>query len=333
MSDEHMLQPTTNDQTLSAFKSQFYKEYAQPDYIAKIFPREVMISIDDISDLIDIVNERFRQYKNEGYIIEAHVKFLNRREIHFSTWSEFENHSWGESSPINRIVITFTANVVIPNKETPNKHILRVKLTNGMRPDEMFRMMLQGDFDEYENIESNMVPIYARVDFTERQLGDDLVSSVEEWVKGLEKPKISSNSFVMWLKKYNGIIAKILKNLTHIVGLFVSSVVFLYLINGLDFEVVSAITKEQLNWIAMYLFILAGIWIFISGISKAIANFIHRLLVDYGQTHIFDITKGDKKAVNKLNHEQAFKLIGILISFSGTIILDVIITVFTAMLF
>lgn len=60
---------------------------------------------------------------------------------------------------------------------------------------------------------------------------------------------------------------------------------------------------------------------------------IYELLKDYGDNWLFNITKGDKNRIDKLNKIEKANKVSILINLIGTIILNIICSVIANKLF
>lgn len=51
----------------------------------------------------------------------------------------------------------------------------------------MLNLIFSGKVEDFEEIETNVFPVAARVDFIEPILGDELLNIVSEWIRGLRE--------------------------------------------------------------------------------------------------------------------------------------------------
>lgn len=184
------LEVAQEEKNLALFRSMYYQMNAKPDSMSKVFSQKVIITREDIIDLNDRVNRKVRMhYQDDGYIATITVSLNNREVINFECWKEFLDYEWVEANCINSIILKWSFNVRMPQYEYPQNHVLMVKLSNGLRPEEMLNLIFSGKVEDFEEIETNAFPIAARVDFIEPILGDELLNIVSEWIRGLRENK------------------------------------------------------------------------------------------------------------------------------------------------
>lgn len=331
--DTEMLNPKNEDIILANFKEQFFKENLQPDHSSKVFQDDIVVQRDDILNLNDLIIERLKKYSSAGLIVQVYIKLSNKKQILFASWKEFEDYKWLESTSLSRIVITWKFNAVFPGYDSPQKHTLTVKLSNSMRPDELFKMMLSGELDEIDDFETNIFPVYSKVNFINRSLGDELLDTVGEWVNGLSESDLKKNKFIMKMKKRRKPISQSIEIITFSALLYGIVVLFLNRLDNLNITTVGNIDIIQLKSIFLYLALSLGLIYIIRFVSNYIGVSLFRLLGEYGKSYIFCITKGDRKKLAKLKKEDQYDLINITIRTLGALSLDVIVTILASMFF
>lgn len=331
--DTDMLNPGKDDVVLANFKEQFFKENLQSDHSSKVFQDDITVNQDDVINLNSLIIEKLNKYSNEGLIVQVYVKLENKKQILFASWKEFENYKWLESTSISRMVVSWKFNAVFPGYDLPQKHTLTVKLSNSMRADELFKMMLSGELDEIDDFETNVFPVYTKVNFINRSLGDELLDTVGEWVKGLGESDLKKNKLIMKMKTKRKLIAQTIEIITFSALLYGIIVFFLNNLNNLNITTVGNIDITQLKTMFWYLSFSFGLIYIVKYISNYIGISLFKLLGEYGKSYIFCITKGDKKKLEQLKKESNYDLISIALRTIGTFILDLIITIIASQFF
>jgi hypothetical protein len=330
--DLSLLNPKKNEIVLTELKREFLRENLQPDHSTKVFQEDVTIKIDDIFNLNELIIEQLKKYSHAGFLVQVYVKFENKKQILFSSWSDFENYKWLDSSPIARIVITWKFNALFPGYENPQKHTLTVKLSNSMRADELFKMMFSGEFDEVDDIETNFFPVYAKVNFINRSLGDELLDTVGKWVEGLGECDVKKNKHVIKLKRHKRLVSQFINIITFCVLLYAMLTYFFGKLDNLEIVNVGSISLIQMKNILFNLFLVICFSYLSHRISLYIGKSLFSMLGNYGTTYIFSITKGDEKKLNKLKKESKYDLINIGFRTVGALVGNIVITIISTIL-
>lgn len=327
--DSDVLKPTETEVTISRFRKEFLKKYLQPDHYTQLFDGNIEITKDDISNLNHLIVEKLRRYNEAGFIREVYVKFSNDKMKFFSDWKDFEKYAFLESDTIAHIVLSWKFNAIFPNYDFPQTHKLTVKLSNKIGANELFQMMLSGELDEINDLDANMYPVYAKVTFTDRSLGDELVNTVGEWVKGLNENNLEKSKVALKMKKHKKIVSKIIEYGTFIT--LTTNLLFLLLnyLDRLNISTVGQIDLYQLKRIFISSIIVFTSIFLVKGVSFIFGKSLYQSLVRYGQTYVFDITNGDANKVKELDRESKHNYINIMLRSIGAIVFNVLLTYIT----
>lgn len=332
--DENLIAVSEQELMVKDFKSVFYQLTAKPDSMTRVFTKDTSIELDDIKSLNDRVVEKLQAHYNDaGFLISVHVKFSSGKAKEFSSWSAFEAHQWYEGESINKIVISWEFNAMLPQYRVPQKHTLTVKMSNSMRPEEMLNIIFTGNIQELEELDRNFFPIVARVDFIDRLLGDELLNIVSEWVKGLKEAVVEKSKIILFLKKNKGKISTLLNFGTYIILATSSVVITNKYIRTLDITVVNSMTVDQMLCLINSIFVCAGVWILSKRFIRAVTDRIFNLLNEYGDNCLFNITKGDVNRQNKMRKREKNNRISIAINLIGTIALNILCSVIANKIF
>ena len=75
--------------------------------------------------------------------------------------------------------------------------------------------------EELDDLDKDIFPVVARVDFIDRILGDELLNIIAEWSKSLRDSSIRRSPFILLMKKNKAKILTFLNFFTNILTLYV----------------------------------------------------------------------------------------------------------------
>ncbi|EFV21477.1 hypothetical protein HMPREF1011_02684 [Anaerostipes caccae] len=239
---------------------------AKPDSKTKLFTKDVCINLDDIFNLNYLITDKFKShYNNAGFIINVHVAFNNKKSLFFNSWQLFEQQKWIQSEPIDSILVKWEFNAELPRYKVPQKHTLIVKMSDGIKPEDMLKVMLSGGFDEIQELDKDAYPVIASVDFIDSTLGDELIAIVSNWVKSLNTCDTSSH-FLQKLRDHK-------KKLSYFIQYFFTFTLALccikicsYSIEQLPFNKISDLTKTDFINLSYVIFTVVILFIVAKGI-------------------------------------------------------------------
>lgn len=319
-----LLDVSENEKFITNFKAVYQAMTAKHDCKSKIFTRKVKIKIDDILELNDRVSEKLKNYSIAGFSISVSVSFFGKQSIEFSSWLEFSNHKWSESNAISSITVVWEFNAILPQYGVPQKHVLVVKMADGLKPEEMLNIVFTGKLENIEDIEKQMYPVVARVDFINYVLGDELLHIVNEWNDGLEPQVTEGNIFPRICVKHRRKLAYVLNYFTNIITLICGMRVIIY---SLTSGGANSLSELSINELSNVIWVSGGvilIYLFINKISEWLSNMLYRTLGEEKTNHIFFINKGDnniQKQIDKEIKKSKFNIIG---SVFGTFLLNLV---------
>lgn len=319
-----LLDVSENEKFITNFKAVYQAMTAKHDCKSKIFTRKVKIKIEDILELNDRVTEKLRNYNIAGFSTSASVSFLGKQSIEFSTWHEFANHSWNESNAISSITVIWEFNIILPQYGVPQKHVLVVKMADGLKPEEMLNIVFTGKLENIEDIEKQMYPVVARVDFINYVLGDELLHIVDEWNNGLETQEEDKYIFSHILVEHRRKLAYVLNYLTNIITLVCGIHVIIYFLTSSGAKSLSDLAIDDLCrviWISGGIIL---VYLFVNKISQWLANMFFQTLGEEKANHIFLINRGDSNVQTKINGEIKKSKIYIFGSVFGTFLLNLV---------
>lgn len=321
--DTKLLQKNPEEVNITEYKAAFYQLLAKPDSVTKVFNRDVIIEIDDIYDLNDRICKKFEHYQEAGFLIQSNIKYSDGKTKVFPNWGSLLGHTWHESESLNNIVITWEFNVIFPGLKVPERHTLMVKLSNGLRPEEMINLVFTGKIEEIEEMDNNLFPVVARVDFIDRVLGDELLNIVENWVKSLQDSPVQKSKTMLFLKKNKGKVCSLINWITNIVIMISSVWIAGKYILSLGFDNLLEVSSIQFVHIIYAMFLCVAVWIFSKKIIGDLTDFLFNRLRMYGENALFNITKGDRNKQDRLRRKEKASRVVIFANLAFTIVINI----------
>lgn len=318
---DHTWLPTLTEEFNKNFQSMFYMLNGKPDSKSRVFNKDICVDLDSIDDL----NERVVSKLKTHYSIDESINLINinitfddRRTLNFSGWDKYKESKIRNPSAVRKITIIWDCLLKLPNYDLPQRHKLTVKITDGMRPQELLNLVFSGKIEEVEEVDIDS-PVVVSVDFIDTQIGDELIGIVDEWIKTVLLPETKKNAIISALSKHKRKVAYFLNWLTTIIA--IGSVFFVLGSNILIYKnkmIGELPTELVVDWISIVFFGFIFCF-FIYRISYYISNNIFRILDNHGDIHIFKITKGDENEIDEIraNDEKSW----------GRIVKNILVTV------
>lgn len=268
--------------------------------------------------------------RRPGMNTSVTVSFRGKDSIEFSSWQAFESHQFNENYSINAITLIWEYYAQLPKYKIPQKHTLVVKLSDGLRPEEMINLVFAGKLEDFKDIDEEISPVVARVDFVNPLLGDELLALVEKWNESLQIPENRQNIIYTFMQGNRRKLAYFLSYISlAIVSLFGITIVLNY-ISNLNIDSVSNIHFVQFESCIYVSFLVVMGCILLHKLVEFLVNvFFHMLSID-DYKHVFMISNGDQKkqaAITRHYKGNVRKLIGsivftFLINLACTIVIN-----------
>lgn len=261
MSDEKLLkrsEQTDNDYRVKAY---FNQQNYIPDNVSKVYPKNVIIKLEDLKRLNESIIEKLNIHKEQGFIISIDIQYEDRQTYHFGRWEDFEKFDL--SSPgisISNIVLNWKINILFEGLETPQPQSLTVKLSNGIGPGEMMRLLFSGNLDDVSELENNFFPVVAQCVYTDRRFGNELINLVSEWAETIKVDSWLNHSAIKFIKKHKVKLAKFVEFITLLMVLLGTSTAFIGILNTYLPIEVSTLSKGNFIYIVRNFLGLMILW-------------------------------------------------------------------------
>lgn len=118
--DEQLIEIQPDEQFLKNYQAVYYAMNAKPDCKSKLFPKKVIVSLQDLCNLNERITDKFKaHYDNAGFRINVCVSYKNRESVEFDSWTTFEEYSWNTEKKIESILIVWEYNAKLPQYRLP----------------------------------------------------------------------------------------------------------------------------------------------------------------------------------------------------------------------
>lgn len=328
--DYELMEVSQEQEFLKNYQAVYNAMTAKPDCRSKAYPRNVIVDIQDIFELNDRIFNKFKnQYDNAGFSCNILVSLKGREKIEFPNWKSFEEHNWIESSIITGMILVWEFNVILPKFKLPQKHTLTVKLSNGIKVEEMLNLVISGKLEEVDEIDQNICPIVAKMDFIDVIIGNEVLGIVSEWVKGLKSSDNVKGKLMISLQKSKHIVAYAITYITLLMSIVCSSQIICKLIDSYGVATIGELSVKNAIEIINVLLGCSIISFILYRIARISMKYTFKVLADYGNDHIFDITKGDKNQQETYRKDERKDKCKIVMNILSTIVVNIVCGIIT----
>lgn len=306
--DEELLVISNEEVNVKNFQSVYYQMNAKADCTTKLFTDNVIIKLDDICNLNEMICDKLKQYQHAGFIINATVKYKDKKNKFFPNWKSFSEYRWTSDKSINKLTLKWEINIVFPNTNDfglpsiPQKHTLVVKLSDSMRPEEILNLVFSGGIEEIEELDRDVFPVVASVDFINVQLGEELLDIVAKWNDSIKAQSEHDEKFMMFARKNKNKIANTINSLPNIIFMTCGFLYLRYLFLTLGCKMVGEIPIGSVIQILEAVTAVIIICYVFKKIFYQLARTAYNCINEYGEIHIFDVTPGDQKEQQRITN-------------------------------
>lgn len=281
-----------------AFRAMFYLFAGKPDTKHQTYRGKVLLRPDDLVNLNDRVQEKFRLHNIDQVITTVSLSLDNNQSLDFGTWIEFMAHDWRDPAAVNSLTIRWDFLLKLRSYAQPQRHVLTVDFSSGLNPTAMLRIVLEAVDSPQELDMSKMFGgCIAKVDFISHALADELLALVGKWHSVLPK-SVYTGSILEKCEKNDDLIATVIRRSVTIAAAIVGYFSLDYLTSTYDLSatITVAAMRDFCLWILGAIILL---WAS-SGVGKFIGVRAYRSITNYGAYHVFRFTTGDERAAGKL---------------------------------
>lgn len=311
------------------YKSIYHAMTATSENKSVVFSRRIVVGLDDLDALYTMVTDKLDiQYENAGNSVVIYVSIEGKQNMKFIRWEDFIKYRWNESNPIQSIMIKWEYHVCLPKYQVPQPHVLVVKISNGLKPEQMLNLVFTGKLENIENIDEEIYPVVARIDYIDPIIGDELLNIVKKWDDGLKRSLQKENNVIKFMRKHRRIISYGINYSTLLIGAFWGLIYINSAIIKLGELKLAEIKMEDLCKVTNAFFVSAVVCFVLHKLSEFFANNFFRYIHYSDAIHVFNIDNGDKNKQNELSTQDTKSIRKAITSFVITLLINIITTVF-----
>lgn len=276
-------------------KSFFYLLKGKTDTELRLLPNGKVLELADIRSINEQIEAKLRNHEIVANIASINFILSNKKIKDYSSWNEFERENWDY---INETVKCFNISwdilIKLPHYEYPQRHSIKLRIGDAIPPKDIFQLFFTSD-DISELLEVGASGV-CKVDFLNNIIANELLNIVNHWHESLkDTPALKPTQ--LFFKKQGRSISEIIRMTTPIVLLLIY-----YVYSDNIFYLLHISNELSAKNFQTVLIILITIYIIGSYIGKNIEYFIDRSIDNFERYPKFNITKGDKNAVSKIQN-------------------------------
>ena len=215
--------------------------------------------------------------------------------------------------------------IKIPTFDAPQRHTVVVRVSSGFSPKEMIQAIFSNNFEDADEIELNMSPMFVRVDFVNTTLGMEIINIVENWNDALPNPPHIYN-WPFKLKKKKRTIADIIRFSIPVFMIFVlfATIEFTKNVDGFG---------SDMSIIMYWGLSVAVLFVSSSKFGYWLAKKIYESLDEFGGYSVFELTNGDHEKKKKLYVKNKHNLRIIIGGFLFTVAINILCSILAAVIY
>lgn len=319
---------------IKEFKALYYQFNARPDSVTKIYKEKVIFKMEDLKNLNRMVTEKLSIHDDPQNVgTTGVVVTTNRHKTYsFDSFETFSSNDWSTNEYVESITLQWDTYIKLLHYENPQRHKLTVKLTSGIKPQEMLGLILSGRIEDMEHLEDQMASVVAQMDFIDQRLCQEFINIVSEWVELLDKIADHKNKFILKLMKKKQLICYYFHYFLFILAVVICILYFNMWSSTLGVEKISEMEMQHLQFVINYICISCLICFFTLSRGRYVARNIYRILDDYGECFLFRITTGDEKEYTRTEQEDQKSAMKVIAHFILSLILNIIYGIIATMI-
>jgi hypothetical protein len=279
------------------FRKLFRVVFSGENCMVELYPREILVAIDDIRLLYKQINEKLSRQDTSPISFSAIAGYENGKSQEYGSWERFNAEDWSSPDVLHSLSLTWRFMLSLPRAEKPSLHSVNVRVSAAVSPQHVIQALFSKDPEEAEQMQLSMVTMSARIDFVDHILSQELLELISKWNKSLRSPE-HVFPFMKWVKLKTDPICKIVRRSLPILATMTCFSFFIHYSQQLDRT--APVTTEILTNIILWL-MASIILIYLSLMfGRSLSSYINKQLKRFGRFTSIELTRGDKNLQDKL---------------------------------
>ena len=290
------------------------------DSVCRLFDKEIIVDINQLDSLNSLVLEKLGLHSVSAITTSVDVSLTDKKTLSYKAWDDFKKENFkAVNSATKSIFIQWDFFATFSGYKVPQRHTLNVRITSSLQPSDMFKALLNGGLDEMDSFDIQCCTTVCKVDFINNALAEELLNVVQKWTELCESAYSEKGRVRPFLFKHRNTLANIVE-LCVVFSFCTLVAIAIKLLNRY-----SLTDTEWQNLVYLFIFMVP-----ITTVAQKLGRYFGKK--DYSEldglmeVHIFRVSLGDTKQVQKIAEESRYKNGAILFIFNilTSIILPII---------
>jgi hypothetical protein len=311
-------------------KSLFHLVCGRPDNVLKVFNKPIALRFEDLFELADMVSEKLKHYTIDAVTMTIDISYEGGITKQYSDLSDFQEKTKSGHEKTESILLRWDILVKLPQYAAPQRHTLTVRAATAIKPKQLLQFILSSEASEADKVDTDMAPIFCRVDYIDHLLSEELLAIVSRWYEGRLK-SLTYSSFYFKARKYR---RRIADAINWSIPFFLGTLATVYFVRS-DVVAIgtSQVTMDALRATALWIFISLLLVYASKQFSHWLAGKTYHSLDKYGSFGVFAFTRGDANKQSELEQANSDTGREFLITSATALIINLIAGVMVALLF
>lgn len=175
----------TTGVSVQDFQSFFYLFNAKPDRETKFFREDRVVSVVNIVELNDLIQEKLKLHEVVTNQVSVTVTLSNNRIIEYGTWMKFLDEKWYTSAVTKNVTVSWDFTVILPGYKFPQRHTVKLRIGQKLKPKDVFELVM--NHEDEGQLHDAFSHTTCSIDFINPVISNEIFTIVETWHTALPK--------------------------------------------------------------------------------------------------------------------------------------------------
>lgn len=270
--------------------------HGKSDSICRFFNKEIIVDKAQLKTLNEMIIEKLTLHNVSAITTSMDIVFTSKKILTFKSFEEFLKQDFEIINDVTKSIFVQWDFFVNLNYSVPQRHTVSVRISSTPKPSDIFKVLLNGGFDDVDDISIQSATTLCKVDFVNNTLAEELVNVISTWNDLCESATAKKGRIRHFLFKHKNAISSISKFSAMYCICIIISVLIKLLISYKQLS----INSEFLFFSIIIIFPITSL---LTSIGKSISQSIYDKCENLLETHIFVLSKGDKKENERIKEK------------------------------
>lgn len=271
--------------------------HGKNDSICRVFSKEIFVTREKLIQLNKMVIDKLSLHTVGDILTSIDVTMSDKEVLSFKSWPEFELKDFSfEHAATKSIFVQWDFMIKLERYKIPQRHTVSIRISTTPNPSDFFKVLLSGGFDEEHDIELQTSTMLCKVDFINNTLAEELINVAAKWNDLCENAYSKKGILRLFLARFKNECANIGKISTALtIAMIIAFAARWYIAKR------SIVVDDEVLLYAIIFSI--PLYVFINKISHNFGQMIFNKFGELMDTHIFGLSNGDKKELERIDHK------------------------------